>query len=354
MGASAIHVIVACRDARGTRQVRAIRAWLHRTDDPASKGAVQHVDKATDPCSALRGLAARVRDTIFITVGYGEAEARDILGRAAPSGLEAIILLAAPSGAHAPAHPSASLLEASPFLAFGDPMPALRKSILRLHARSYASIRELETLDDLRAHFSLRYRVWKRLRYIQDDKHCPQSQWELDFTDRTAEPIGAFSATGRLIGCARLVRGIGVENPHQVSLIDRLIEEKHDPCLRRNFQYPETIQHPYDILESFPRFRDYYKGLVKNGVPKAEVSRVIVKPGHRRAGLGEVVVDSLVSVASCLDVKVLFLACLRKHQRFYERCGFRTIPDLECDSFVNVRVPAIAMERWLVPKPQER
>ncbi len=42
---------------------------------------------------------------------------------------------------------------------------------------------------------------------------------------------------------------------------------------------------------------------------------------------------------------MLLLACLKKNRTFYERSGFRAVEDLECASFVNVSVPAIAMER---------
>ena len=100
-------------------------------------------------------------------------------------------------------------------------------------------------------------------------------------------------------------------------------------------------------MASFPTFRHYYRDLVRTRTPKAEVSRVIVAPEHRGKGLGEVMVDSLVSYARVHQIRVLFLACIAEHRRFYERCGFRAIPDMECDEFVNVGVPAIGMQRRL-------
>ena len=72
-----------------------------------------------------------------------------------------------------------------------------------------------------------------------------------------------------------------------------------------------------------------------------------MNPENRNQGLGEVIVDSLISLAKNMRIEVLFLACLKEHERFYERCGFRAIEGMQCERFVNVNVPAIAMERRL-------
>lgn len=346
MGTGDVDVVVACRHAADLHCFRNIREWSRQTQDAACRGAIRRVDKASDLRTALRRPAGQLHDTIVVATGYSETEAREQLSRWAPAGMEAIIVAGSHSGGSADT-PSASLFELGPVVAGGDPMPFLRKAVLRLRVRRHTKIRLLETEGDLRGYFALRYRVWKDLGYIPPETDCSQSQWEVDYTDRTAEPVGVFAADGELIGCARLVHELGADNRRLVRLIDSLLRERSDPCLVRNFAYPRAISHPYDILESFPRFRQYYQRMVRQGTPKAEVSRVIVKPENRRAGLGEVIVDSLVSFAVCEQIKVLFLACLAERQGFYERCGFRAVPDLECDAFVNVRVPAIAMDRRL-------
>lgn len=58
----------------------------------------------------------------------------------------------------------------------------------------------------------------------------------------------------------------------------------------------------------------------------AEVSRVIVAPEHRGEGLGEVLVDSLLSLARLQRLQVLFLACHMNLQGFYERVAFTCYP----------------------------
>lgn len=70
-------------------------------------------------------------------------------------------------------------------------------------------------------------------------------------------------------------------------------------------------------------------------------------PEIRSEGLGEVIVDSLLSLAGRRQLRALFLACHNDLKGFYERCGFYVLPGLECDRFAGVNVPAIAMAKKL-------
>lgn len=182
--------------------------------------------------------------------------------------------------------------------------------------------------------------------YLPAQRECQQSCWELDFTDRTALPIGSFDQEGALIGCARLVFPLGKE-VHHLSIIEELVYAQRDVKLRENLAYPAKLTHPFDLLESLKGFREYYQGIVRKGLRKAELSRVIVAPEHRRQGVGEVLVDSLVSLARQHQLQVLFLACNMRHRSFYENCGFHVLEGLECDNFAGVNAPAIAMAREL-------
>lgn len=343
MDMKGLTIIVACRRPENREMLRQIRQWCNETADPLCKAIVHRVTEVPDLVSGLEAVQGQPDKIILITFGFEKAEICDRVRADEASQLEIIMHLPRP-GEGFIEYPSASFLEVSRFMAARDLIPALRKSIIRLGARQCSLIRPLQSKEDFRAYFSLRYSVWKQLSYIPANKDCADSQWELDYTDRTSHPIGAFSKEGSLIGCARLVRGLGEESFY-VELIKNLIEERNDPKLRANFSYPRTLTHPFDVLESFPRFREYYRSLVRNRTSTAEVGRVIVKPEYRKQGLGEVIVDSLVSVASKMAIKVLFLACRKEHQHFYERSGFRAIEGMVCDRFVNVNVPAIAMER---------
>lgn len=315
-----LNVMALCQRPESRETIRKIRQWCRETSDSQCCGVIRRVDETWDLSSALDSIRKRPDESILVTVGLERSQIDRLLKR----------------------H-DARQLEIVPLSPEQNYVPALRKSILKLRTREYASIRPLESAADFRAYFSLRYQVWKSLNYIPPDKHCPESQWELDYTDRTAFPIGAFSKEGVLIGCARLVRGLGQEVPC-AGLIQALVAEKRDPKLIANLRYPVGLVHPFDVLESFVQFREYYRALVKNNRRKAEASRVIVQPEFRCRGLGEVLVDSLISLAVKKQIDVLFLACRKEHQRFYERCGFRVIKEMECESFVNVNVPSIAMD----------
>jgi len=317
---TAINIMALCQRPEGRETLRKIRQWCRETSDSQCRGIIQRVDETWNLSSALDSILKRPDESILVTVGFERSQIDSRLQGNDTRQLEIV-----------------------PLSAEQDYVPALRKSILKLRTRQYASIRPLESAADFRAYFALRYRVWKSLNYIPPEKQCPESQWEIDYTDRTAFPIGAFSKTGELIGCARLVRGLGQEVPC-AGLIHAIVAEKNDPKLMANLRYPAGLVHPFDVLESFVKFRDYYRALVKNNRRKAEVSRVIVQPEFRTRGLGEVLVDSLISLAAIKQIEVLFLACRKEHQRFYQRCGFRVIEGMECESFVNVNVPSIAMD----------
>jgi GNAT superfamily N-acetyltransferase len=203
-------------------------------------------------------------------------------------------------------------------------------------------VRELQTKADFGKYFSLRYNVWKEMNYLPPSQDCANSQWELNFTDRTSFPVGAFDGAGSLIGCARLVYPLGQRSSH-ISVIESCIADRNDLSLAKVFESPRSLTHPFDLLESLEGFDEYFKGLVRRRLRYAEVSRVIVHPAHRSTGLGEVLVDSLVSLAIERQVNVLFLACNEGLQGFYEHCGFQVLPGLHCDRFAGVNAPAIAM-----------
>lgn len=124
--------------------------------------------------------------------------------------------------------------------------PALRKSLLRLVFKDRICIRELKAEDDFRQYFALRYRVWKQMGYLPPEQDCAESQWELNFTDRTAYPLGAFTREGELISCARLVLPLG-QDSHHLRLIESLVSASGDRKLKEVFQYPERLVHPYDL-----------------------------------------------------------------------------------------------------------
>ena len=215
------------------------------------------------------------------------------------------------------------------------------------------SVRPIESRREYLRYFQLRYRVWKVLDYIGAERDCPRSRLEVDYADRTATPIGVFSAhDNKPIGCGRLVRSFGCEIPHTtIKLIESLLRQvaarTGEERLVQNFRRPTGLQHPYDVLEGFATFNRFYKVLAEHFITHAELGRIIVDPSHRGEGLGERIVSRLIDLAEIKSIDVLFLACLAEHEPFYARNGFRVIKDTGCDRFVNIGVPAIAMAKIL-------
>jgi len=222
---------------------------------------------------------------------------------------------------------------------------SLRKSLLRIRTRKIATARVLNTPDELAAYFDLRYRVWSELNYLSEEKKCPECPWELDYTDRTSLPLGLFSSIdGSLLGGARLVRGFGEDEPRIIHTVKTMLNDR-PVRLQKNFENPTSITHPFDILGEMDRFKEYYRELVRNRTPKAELSRVVVAPEYRKIGLGEIIVDTMCALARSNAIRVVFLACKSEHADFYKRSQFKVVDGVEGNKFLTYQVSCIAMER---------
>ena len=328
----------------GRRLIPAVRKWSVKALDPCIDGVELDIVECADLPAATTLMEQPDFRGILIAANGDPAAAQESLAKSGTR-FEAVICVPKSTAKPTP-RPLATLIGQSPeIVAANELEDGLRKAMIRLRAREMVTVRELEAETDFLQYFGLRYRVWKQLGYLEPERDSPDSKLEVDFTDLTSHPIGAFAEGDRLVACGRLVRSFGEEVAKVSDTARSVVTKKNDPILVKNLEYPRRYNHPFDILESFPGFRDYYRELVKNYTPKAEVSRIIVEPEFRRHGLGEVIVDSLVSLAYGYGLEVLFLACLKKHRTFYERSGFRAVEGLKCESFVNISVPAIAMER---------
>jgi len=221
----------------------------------------------------------------------------------------------------------------------------LRKSLLRIRARKFATARVLDTPDELAAFFDLRYRVWLELNYLSEEKKCPECPWELDYTDRTSLPLGVFSKIdGSLLGGARLVSGYGEDNRRIIQRVETMLNDR-PVRLKKNFENPTSMTHPFDILSEMNRFKEYYRDLVKNRTPKAELSRVVVASEYRKIGLGEIIVDTMCALARSRAIRVVFLACKSEHAEFYKRSLFNVVDGVAGNKFLTYQVSCIAMER---------
>lgn len=342
--------IVAVSSSGGTdRVVHKIRKWCVHSHDPLVETLSPKVSKAVNMDTAISSIceSASGSKTILVPIGFSESEVSSYVSRVGEDDLEVIIRPPRP-GMNVELNdlPSSSLLEQARLINVQDTIPAIRKSLLRITLGEDVHISYLDTQEQLLAYFKLRYRIWKNLGYIPDHRDCSESGLELDYSDESAIPIGAFNQENELIGCARLVfsrREEITDSPGYDQMILNLIEDQQDPCLEANYRRPNTITHPFDVLEGFEKFQRYYRLLVRHRIPKAEISRVIVEPSYRERGLGEVLVDTLACVARKQHLDLLFLACHEQHKGFYQRSGFRPLPGLWADHFLAAKNPSIAM-----------
>lgn len=340
-----INITVVCPQPDMLNVLNKIRRW--HLDDPLGNSNVRHVAGTRELKEALVSARQCPEKSILVPLGYRKSDVVDRLNDELLRKLEIIIRPPRPGlKPEIDEPPDASLLEDRHIVNVQDPLPALRKSLLRLRFRDRIRVRELASEDDFRQYFSLRYRVWKPMGYLPAEQDCPASQWELNFTDRAAYPLGVFTREGTLIACARLVLPLG-QDSHHLRLIHKLVTATGDPKLAANLEAPKGLRQLLDLLDSFRGFHEYFKRLIRSNLRAAEVSRVIVAPEHREEGLGEVLVDSLVSLARQRQLQMLFLACHQRHKGFYERSGFYVLPGLECERFAGVNAPAIAMARKL-------
>ena len=344
--------IVTISPHTGTDQVtRDIRHWCETRIDRNLAGTVDSVTKDVDLQAAVSRIAdfGEHRKKILIPIGFRETDVVSTLDQLMPRrpNLEIIIRPPRPSPhLEQDELPSSSLFDSRRIVNVQHTIPAIRKSILRLKLSDHLKVVRLDTIEQLREYFALRYTVWKDMGYLTAERDCADLQLELDYTDAAALPIAAFDNDGQMLGCARLVfarRNEISDAPDHSLLIENPIRESGSACLKRNFARPPSILHPFDLLDAFDKFKRYYRRLVRLKISKAEVSRVIVAAEFRHQGLGAILVDSLLTVARQQHVKLLFLACQEKHREFYSRCGFHALPGLWCERFSSVNKPSIAM-----------
>ena len=338
-----IEVTVVCPERSMWPVLLKIKKW--HVSDALGKNCIRHVQSEKQLAAGLNTARKFPGNAVLIPIGFTDSEVCCLLTSQDKQRME-VIVRPPRTGKHlAPEineQPTASLFDQRRLINVQDTLPALRKALLRLRLKNKLEIRELKSSDDFIQYFRLRYKVWSAMGYLSQECDCANLGLELNYSDRTAYPIGAFNRHGELIGCARLVFPIGHDS-HHLPLISQLVAAKNDAKLMAIFQYPRMMLHPFDLLESLVGFRAYFAGLVRKHITYAEVSRVIVAPEFRDKGLGEVLVDSLVTLAQRIKVDLLFLACNDKLHPFYERCGFSVLPGLNCEHFAGVNAPAIAM-----------
>jgi len=341
------NVLVVCPEDGMENVLQKIKKWFRENKSKHSWQINSKIEKHFELASALHAVRNKNENSILIPIGFQPQTVKMKLDMNERKHLEVIIRPPRPtSHAELDDIPNSSFLSDTCTISVQNTLPAIHKSILRKHFRKIIKIRKLQSEDDFSQYFKLRYKVWNEMGYLSAQKQCTKSQFELDYTDRTALPIGIFNQNRQLIASARLVFPAGHESCH-VPLIKNMIDVAGDKQLQRNFDYPQILKHPFDLLECFNGFNGYFANLVRNRIPNAEISRVIVASEYRHSGLGEILVDSLISAARQEQLELLFLACKKDHQNFYEQCGFKIVEGIESDRFADIDQHSIAMSHEL-------
>ncbi len=318
-----------------------VNRWVQNATPACYRQMVDRPVTCTHWAQAVEQIEKNPLRHVLVLLDPGEHEIRRIRLQLANHPVDTIVWRA---GASCP-YPLSS--EASPVHWVVDRHleAALRKRVLA-HARGgWVEIRPLRETTDLRRYLALRYDVWRQMGYLAPDRDFPEVGWEVDPSDRRSLAFGAFDHDGDLVGCVRLVLDrvvLGAE-----ARMGALLDETDHPGIRSCLQVRRGPAQPYDVLESFECFRRRYREWRRKGLRSAEVSRVIVHPRARRRGLAEALVDTALRAAWREGVHIAFLACVESHEPLYAVSGFERMPDMECESFAAVRVPAIGMWRKL-------
>ncbi len=347
-----IDVTVVYKQPGARKVLSKIREWCLNVEQPNYRKAICRVDQEQNLTDAFNRIYYRDKAGVLIAIGFADKELDPYLRQ--PGTGEIIIRPPRPfpGDIEPDESPTASLFPScQPIVHVQNTIPALKKSILRIKAKNKYKVRQLRDIDEFRQYFALRYQVWNELNFIPGEYNSHASRLELNYSDRTAVPIGCFARNGKMTALARLVFPMGRESRY-ASMVQQIVTELNDPVLTRSLEYPKQIMHPFDVLQSFKGFHKFYSRLLRNKLKKAEVSRVIVAPEYRQQGLGQVLVDSLKTLAEKRQIDVLFLACNEDHVPFYQRCNFRLLEGegMKCEKFTYVNVPAVAMLQELTPK----
>src|SRR5262245_45255634 len=311
-----------------------LREWVTNREPWLRKLGIEvAVTPLSSANEALRWRAELPHQRLVVTLGFSR---REIEADPKFSSLHGEPIIIWDPNAPTPGRTaSASFLDREMLVTCSDVVSQIRKSLIRSALRKQVDLRPPSSERELSGYFSLRYRVWKSSGYLRDEDLRSRTEWEIDFWDRTAVPFCAMTPDGQVIGCVRMIKNYGHEEPCYVAKIQRLLDGVGDQTLCKSFKFPNRLQHPFDLLEEFPGFGAHFRSLIRAGVNVAEVGRVVVDPDHRGKCLSEALVDTVISCAAARRVSCMLLACREELAPLYARSGFQPVPGLRSEKFFN-------------------
>jgi predicted GNAT family N-acyltransferase len=177
--------------------------------------------------------------------------------------------------------------------------------------------------------YRLRYEVYGALGYL---RRTNPSKLEIDEYDASAVAFGAFDlTTGALVGTVRLITT--QPHPEYAPLVRRVVADLEDPELalqalgRRPQVLPSILSQ--DIARQIEAF-NAERHLVH------ELSRAIVRPGQRGAGMSRGLMEFGIAHAAQFGPAILIGGCLPEHLPMYGKYGFQPLPEIGLARFESV------------------
>lgn len=190
-------------------------------------------------------------------------------------------------------------------------------------------IRALETKTELYDSYQLRYDVYGALGYLQGFN---RSRLEVDIYDRSSVPFGAFDArTCEMIGTLRLITA--QPQPAYQALIESVLAECMDTELNTQASAPSGLRLPAISCEEINRELARFN---QDHFTVHELSRFIVRPGHRYSQASRALVQLAMARAMLSGPAVFIAGCLPRHVRLYASYGFGTLPNSGLHQFDSV------------------
>jgi len=189
-------------------------------------------------------------------------------------------------------------------------------------------IRVLDGLDELIASYRLRYDVYGALGYIEPNR----SRLEIDPYDPYAVPFGAFDlATGALVGTLRLVTN--EPQAGYVQAVCRVLADSRDLALAAQASRPRKHALPSILSADIAALIAVFN---RAGHIVEELSRTIVRPDARGAGVSRGLMEFGLAFAKSRGPRVLVGGCLSQHVPMYARYGYQLLPRVRLDFFDSV------------------
>jgi predicted GNAT family N-acyltransferase len=201
----------------------------------------------------------------------------------------------------------------------------------------------LDSVDDLVESYRLRYDVCGALGYLVERN---QSQLEIDEYDAWSIPFGAFDSTsGELIGTLRLVTL--ERQPDFAQLMRRAVADAGDAELAR--QALGSRPHPLPSIRT-PEVWRSIDAFNTEGFVVHELSRIIVRPGYRGAGVSRGLMALGLAHAAQYEPAVVVGGCLPEQVAISARYGYDELPGTGSDQDSPLAKPVVCRTDQL-PEP---